>query len=102
MITKEQIELYGMRKSRISAEGYADQLDQECGQKDYAEGFTDCLDLLFPLVELLQDYTDNHGLLNYEMIGGDGAPIGYVPYEAEWTWALKELNQIKDKIEGTK
>lgn len=52
--------------------------------------------------KLLKYYTENCELIIYDQIGGDGAPVGYVPFPMEWTEANKLLAEYSAGNESSK
>ena len=50
------------------------------------------------LAKALEYARDSYELVGYELVGGDGAPSGHLPYPADWTFADKALSRAKDII----
>ena len=52
------------------------------------------------LAKCLEFYIENHGVIHYELIGGDGAPSGHVPMQGDWNVAERTISRAKDIIGG--
>lgn len=47
-------------------------------------------------IEALEWYMENCEVCAYELMGGDGAPSGYLPYDEKWTKAKETLARLKN------
>lgn len=47
------------------------------------------------IIEICRWYIENCEVVRFELVGGDGAPSGYLPYNYDWKQLEKALEEIK-------